>query len=270
MADVEAEIAVYLRAKGYPDRLVRNMLRRHRFKGIRAARLLSSRMRSAHPTVLNLGCGSGMNHACILSELRQATVYGLDVDARAVELCRRYNPRGGENISLYDGRAIPFANEFFDGIICDTVIEHVADPLLLLHEAQRVLKSYGALYITTANRLWPIEPHYHLPCLALLPKTLARKYMRLFGMGQGYDDINLPTYRAFMNLLRRAGFDAEDVTFEVLARPEAYEADTERPSLKILRPVGFACAALPEILRSFLQNFNIGWIVIGHRRASAD
>ncbi len=46
---------------------------------------------------------------------------------------------------------IPYPDEFFDTVIGGDVIEHVANPMALLCEANRVLKPGGTIIISTPN-----------------------------------------------------------------------------------------------------------------------
>jgi len=50
---------------------------------------------------------------------------------------------------IIDGHHIPFKNETFDLIIFQAVLEHVADPVMCVKEAHRVLKKNGIVYATT-------------------------------------------------------------------------------------------------------------------------
>lgn len=49
------------------------------------------------------------------------------------------------------GGPFPFADSSFDGVICENVIEHVADPKLLVKEIERVLKPGGRIGINGTN-----------------------------------------------------------------------------------------------------------------------
>jgi len=262
---IEEDIAKYLLNMGYPASNVRSMMARHRYKGIRAVHLLAKDLNRPDAIILNLGCGSGMNHFQLVKGFHPSKVYGLDTDKRAVELCRRYNPSASNYINEYDGSNIPFQDNFFDAIICDTVIEHVLDPGLFLKEMHRVLKPNGLVYITTANKLWPLEPHYNLLFLSWLPKKWADYYMRLLRLKNKYYDINLFTYKKFINQLKQSGFKVYDATFDIMARPELYDADKERPVLKYLKPIGKIINAFPYFLKYQIQYFNFGWIIIGKK-----
>jgi SAM-dependent methyltransferase len=46
-----------------------------------------------------------------------------------------------------DGYQLPFANNTFDAIVCEYVVEHVADPEAFLAAAGRVLKNNGSWYL---------------------------------------------------------------------------------------------------------------------------
>lgn len=59
-----------------------------------------------------------------------------------------------------DCHHLPFADGYFDSVVCTQVLEHVADPERVLSEAARVLRPGGVLLLT-APMLWPLheEPY---------------------------------------------------------------------------------------------------------------
>jgi hypothetical protein len=68
-----------------------------------------------------------------------------------------------------DGRDLPFADEEFDVAFSNAVVEHVggrADQERFCHELARVAKR---VFVTTPNRLFPVDPHTLLPFLHWLP-----------------------------------------------------------------------------------------------------
>jgi hypothetical protein len=69
-----------------------------------------------------------------------------------------------------DGRDLPFADHEFDVAFSNAVVEHVGardDQERLVHELCRVAQR---VFVTTPNRLFPVDPHTLLPFLHWLPE----------------------------------------------------------------------------------------------------
>ena len=81
---------------------------------------------------------------------------------------------GRRRVELYDGRRIPYPDHHFDTLLCNSVIEHVppADRACLCAEMRRVAKR---IVLQTPAFEFPIEPHFVMPCLHWLPRTVGRK-----------------------------------------------------------------------------------------------
>jgi 2-polyprenyl-6-hydroxyphenyl methylase/3-demethylubiquinone-9 3-methyltransferase len=102
--------------------------------------------------VLDLGCGGGFM-AEALAE-RGAKVIGIDPSAPAIEAAREHAKAAGLAIDyrVGTGEAIPAENESLDCVVVVDVLEHVADPAVVLDEIRRVLKPGGLLLFDTLNR----------------------------------------------------------------------------------------------------------------------
>ena len=87
--------------------------------------------------VLDVGCGIGdflkFQDGCV----------GVDINRAAVEYCQSK----GQQAYLMNADEIPFENGYFDTVVMDNVLEHIAEPGLLIHEITRVLCSTGRLII---------------------------------------------------------------------------------------------------------------------------
>jgi hypothetical protein len=86
-----------------------------------------------------------------------------------------------------DGRKLPFADGAFDLGFSNAVIEHVAGgrhgQRQFLTELCRVARR---VFVTTPNRLFPVDPHSLLPFVHWLPEgELRRRILR----ARGFDDV---------------------------------------------------------------------------------
>lgn len=66
-----------------------------------------------------------------------------------------------------------------------------------------------------------IEPHYKLPFLSWLPKSLSNIYLKITGRGEEYYE-NLLSYRNLKKLT--SDFIIHDYTIDVIKRPYEYDA----------------------------------------------
>lgn len=80
---------------------------------------------------------------------------------------------------VYDGIDFPFPDKSFDICWSNAVLEHVGDfdrQVYFMKEIARVSKTF---FITTPNRLFPIEVHTKVPLLHYLPVFWRDKFYRL-------------------------------------------------------------------------------------------
>jgi SAM-dependent methyltransferase len=150
----------------------------------------------AHTTVLDVGAdevgfgGEGGQSGCgthnFFEELYpwppQVTALGLHDGAGF----RRHYPE----IAYVQGDAcaLPFADQAFDVVFSNAVIEHVggrARQRLFVEEALRV---GHRVFLTTPNRWFPVEVHTRLPLVHWLPEGAAGRAYDLAGKGWARDN----------------------------------------------------------------------------------
>lgn len=216
--------------------------------------------------ILDLGCGTGMTTLALADNFPNTVACDMGaMEVRATkELLKKYGYRN--KVIKYNGKKLPFKDNNFDIVSFIEVIEHVSNPDEVLREIKRVLKPDGILHITTANKLWPIEPHYKLPFLSYLPKNLANKYVQITGKGERYDDIHLPTYWGFKSMVSKC-FDVEDITIDILRDYKKYGMDKERGIKvviigKFLNKIYDTNHLLYKIISYPLVISSLGWLFI--------
>ncbi|MGE7139701.1 methyltransferase domain-containing protein [Luteibacter sp. NPDC031894] len=173
--------------------------------------------------LLEIGCGSGgISHYF-------ATHPDLDLEVDAVDVTDSRGVKDGYRFHQVMGTALPFADDTFDVVLSNHVIEHVgerAEQLHHLQEIHRVLRDDGSCYLAVPNRWMLVEPHYRLAFLSWLPVSMRSAYLRLFRKGEFYDCVPL-AMAELETMLEASGFDYRNVCVEALGE-----------TLSIERPVG--------------------------------
>ena len=76
---------------------------------------------------------------------------------------------------------MPFEDECFDLVTTYQTLEHVRDVNMCVLEMLRVLRPGGILYIRAPDYNCFYEPHYRVPFLPRMNKTLATIYLKFLG-----------------------------------------------------------------------------------------
>jgi SAM-dependent methyltransferase len=98
-----------------------------------------------------------------------------------------------------DACALPFEDGAFDVVFSNAVIEHVGGrerQRMFVSEALRVGRQ---VFVTTPNRLFPIEVHTRVPVVHWLPEPTAGRVYRVLGKDDA-EDVHLLSRRSFRSL----------------------------------------------------------------------
>ncbi len=164
--------------------------------------------------ILELGFGNGFGTKIL--EKKSKKVFGLDVDSAALSHAKQKYSSNKISFQLYDGKKIPFKENFFDAIVSTHVIEHVEKDSDFVSEAKRVLNDKGAFFLTTPNaeirgtkekQPWN-EFHFKEYSVKELNKLLSEQFnsVDVFGITAGKEILEIEEKR-IKNSIRLASFD---------------------------------------------------------------
>jgi 2-polyprenyl-6-hydroxyphenyl methylase/3-demethylubiquinone-9 3-methyltransferase len=145
--------------------------------------------------IVDIGCGPG-SHSLLWAQAGHR-VRGLDVSQRLIDLARRRAADRHLDITFVVGTAIslPWEDRSADVCILPELLEHVADWRTCLHEAARVVRPDGVLYLSTTNYLCPVQQEFDLPLYSWYPGPLKRRFERL-AVSSRPELVNHATYPA--------------------------------------------------------------------------
>ena len=98
-----------------------------------------------------------------------------------------------------DACALPFADGEFDVVFSNAVIEHVGGRERQRQLVSEALRVGRRAFITTPNRLFPVEVHTRLPFVHWLPNSVAHRIYDATGRGFA-KEIHLLSKRGFESL----------------------------------------------------------------------
>jgi 2-polyprenyl-6-hydroxyphenyl methylase/3-demethylubiquinone-9 3-methyltransferase len=122
----------------------------------------------------DIGCNTG-TQSFIWAEAGHM-VRGLDINQGLLALARQRSRERNLDIEFTHGSAtdLPWATASLDVCLMPELLEHVADWEHCLDEACRDLSPGGVLYISTTNRLCPLQMEFELPLYSWYPAPIKR------------------------------------------------------------------------------------------------
>lgn len=132
-----------------------------------------------HLTVADVGCGAATQ--AILWGRDGHRVFGADINEHLIDLGRERIAKAGVPVELQVASAVelPWKSQTMDVCLLPELLEHVPEWRKCLSEAARLLKPNGLLFISTTNRLCPVQQEFDVPVYSWYPAWLKRRYERL-------------------------------------------------------------------------------------------
>ena len=97
--------------------------------------------------ILDIACGTGEWLVCL--DEAGHTVAGIDISARAIEICKKTFPEA--SFHCQDAQQIPYPDAVFDTVTCLGSLEHFPDKAQAVKEMHRVVKPGGQVLILVPN-----------------------------------------------------------------------------------------------------------------------
>lgn len=105
-------------------------------------------------SVLDIGCGTGAMLSMIISDYKDVQACGIDLSEKMIQKSAELL---GQRVKLVVGDSdnLPWVDNSFDLVVCNSSFHHFPEPLKVLEEIKRVLKPNGRIIIADP---WWSEP----------------------------------------------------------------------------------------------------------------
>jgi 2-polyprenyl-6-hydroxyphenyl methylase/3-demethylubiquinone-9 3-methyltransferase len=179
--------------------------------------VIDSEQVKQHLQVADVGCGAGTQ--CMLWTELGHQVYGVDINQRLINLAQERAANRKLQITFSVGSAtdLPWPDQSMNVCLVPELLEHVADWKSCLDEFARILKPGGVLFLTTTNKLCPIQQEFNLPLYSWYPGFIKRKFENMaitthpsLANYATYPAVNWFSFYSLRNALAAYGFVCMD------------------------------------------------------------
>jgi ubiquinone/menaquinone biosynthesis C-methylase UbiE len=97
-------------------------------------------------SILDVGCGTGAMLSIVINEYKDIQACGIDLSEKMLEKAAELL---GQRVQLIAGDSdnLPWEDDYFDLVVCNSSFHHFPEPVKVLKEIRRVLKSNGRIII---------------------------------------------------------------------------------------------------------------------------
>ena len=206
----------------------------------RVALIVNHYRGNKHTKFLDCGCGGG-DYVSALSK-HGWNAFGIDFLEQKIQQARK-NGFGPKQIFQGDLQKLSFEAHSFDVLLFNEVLEHILNDGLALHEAFRVLKNGGHLFVFSPNRLYPFESHgvylkgtqrklpVWIPFLPWIPLFIGNRFFHYWARNYWP--------RELQSMVKDSGFHLIKTfivwqTFEGISGDASFQLRTFRPLLRLI------------------------------------
>jgi 2-polyprenyl-6-hydroxyphenyl methylase/3-demethylubiquinone-9 3-methyltransferase len=226
---------------------------RHRFEATQRV-TLAMRARLGLPTeqldVVDVGCGAG-SQAIMWAE-RGHRAQGIDISAPLIDLARQRAQDAGLSARFSVGSAgqLPLPDASVDIVLVSELLEHLVEWQPCVDEAVRILRPGGVLYMSTTNRLCPVQQEFDLPLYSWYPRAVKKRCEKLAVTTHGrwvqftsYPAVHWFSFYQLRDYLDARGFTSHD-RFDAMDTSGSALKRSVVGAIKALSPLRFAAHVL--------------------------
>jgi len=132
---------------------------KHSKMSINFAKILTSKLLKRNfnqGKILDTGCGSGLTLIELAKNFPSYEFYGIDLSEKMLSISEDTKQKEGltDRVKFLqaDIQSIPFPDDYFDAVININMLHLIKEPIKMLNEIQRVLKTHGFFFITDLRR----------------------------------------------------------------------------------------------------------------------
>lgn len=148
--------------------------------------------------ILDIGCADGTFSKAILDKSKAEKLIGIDVLKTSIDWAKKHWKNSKMKFFVGDAHKLKFPNSSFDAVFIMEVLEHVANPKLVLSEVKRVLKKdgYGVFLVPSDSFLFKIIWYF---------------WLHFYPRGWVWEHTHIQTYRKnfLTKICKQAGFKVE-------------------------------------------------------------
>ncbi len=217
-----------------------------RFSSVRDTllRLLAQQGRPGKPLgVADIGCGAG-TQAMLWASMGHK-VHGLDINSHLIQLAIQRADQAGLDIDFAVGSAdeLPWRDNSMDVCLVPELLEHVENWQGCVREFARVLQPGGIMFLSTNNKLCPVQMEFDLPLYSWYPARLKKHYEHLakttrpeLANHAKYPAVNWFSFYSLRSALHPLGFRSMD-RFDVIDLSK--RAAITRLAVAVIRTIPF-------------------------------
>ncbi len=167
--------------------------------------------------LLDVGCGWG--GPLFEAYLKGAKCYGLEPNPERIMIAKLLFGYKKCTIKQGYGEKNPFKDNFFDIVVCNSVLEHVDNIEKTVVEMKRVTKKGGIIYLRVPNYMVPYERHYGIPWIPIKNRVINKLNLIIFGRKDRYvQHLNFVKAPYIYKILKKNNLRYRDIGMERMAK----------------------------------------------------